>query len=177
MNITISHGILVNVGLHILVSSTGAFNASVIDSGRSIAERAFCEGYNLVAREQRGKRAVSDEKRRSIYRAVAFHIGQLKHDFGSRALEEGLVLNMDKTHSVVNVDDGVMLDVQGSCIVKYHDVFFGRRRHDASRCFARWKRAGLATPMIIFENQNCSYHVRGVQDNAPDATHQTEPKG
>jgi hypothetical protein len=65
------------------------------------------------------------EKQSSIYRAIAYHLGQVKHDFDNNLLHDDTTLNMDETHFIANMDDGKTLDFCGSSSVNHHDVVSG----------------------------------------------------
>ena len=68
---------------------------------------------------------VSAVKQDHIEKTIAYHMGELRRGFESGDLNEGLLCNMDKTHFVINCDNGRTLGFRGDTEVKYADVVSG----------------------------------------------------
>lgn len=138
---------------------------------------AFCKNHNVVSRHKTGKLAVDAKKQEEIERAVAVHLGQVKRDFDSGILDDDFVFNMDETHFLINMDDGKTLEYKGAGKVKYDDVVSGSEGMTLVVKLRGGIHAGIETPMMIFQNKNCSYPIRGLPDNIPGVTYRTGPRG
>ena len=68
---------------------------------------------------------VSAAKQDHIEKMVAYHMGELRRGFESVDLNMDLLCNMDKTHFVINCDNGHTLGFRGDTEVKYADVVSG----------------------------------------------------
>lgn len=184
VRIKVSRSILIDTERHIVRESTGSFGAATIEHDRPIVDRidlhwvqTFLERHDVVTRKRCGKLAVSDEKQRSIERAVAYHLGVVKRAFEAGKLNEDLVLNMDATHFVVNMDDHKTLEKRGASTVKYHNVVSGGECMTLAVLLRGGPNARVEVPMIVFQNDNRSYPIRGLADDVPSATYRTGPRG
>lgn len=101
----------------------------------------------------------------------------MQRAFASGELDDDLVLNMDETHFIVNMDDGKTLDVKGATSVKYHDVVNGGEGMTMVVTLRGGASARLEVPMLIFQNETRSYPMRGLADDVPGVTYRTGPRG
>ncbi|DBA02185.1 TPA: hypothetical protein N0F65_004820 [Lagenidium giganteum] len=111
------------------INSTEEWTQHSVDNGKKLIDsvnarwvRTFCERHDVIIRHARGKLAVSEEKKTSIERSIAFHLGELKRKFDSGELDDDTPLNMDETHFIINMDNKTTLDFRGRSRIKYHDV-------------------------------------------------------
>ena len=109
--------------------------------------------------------------------SVAYHMGELKRGFRSGDLDENLVENMDETHFIVNVDNGRTLGFRGDENVKYADVVCGGEGMTMMVRITGGVSSRICSPMMIFQNKNRSYPIRGVADDVVGACYRTGPKG
>ena len=139
--------------------------------------KTFMERFDTVSRKQTEKLMVSEEKQLSIEREVAYHLGCVKRDFDSGALNEDLVENMDETHFIVNMDDKRTLAFKGSDVIKYADVVSGGDGMTLVVRITGGSQAKIYSSMMIFQNKDRNYPIRGLQDNIPGICYRTGPKG
>lgn len=88
-----------------------------------------------------------------------------------------MVENVDETHSVINMDNGKTLGFQGDENVKYADVVSGGIGMTMVVCITGGPLARIEVPMIIFQNDNCSYPIRDLEDAIPGVAYRTARKG
>ncbi|ORY50527.1 hypothetical protein BCR33DRAFT_846982 [Rhizoclosmatium globosum] len=137
----------------------------------------FMERNNIVTRRQTGKLSVSPEKQEAIERSVAYHMGQLKRDFENGTLDEDLVRNADEAHFIVNMDNHKTLGFIGDEEVKYSDVTSGGEGMTMVVWMGGGKEALLGDPMMIFQNAQSSFPIRGVPNDVEGVSYRTGPKG
>ena len=135
------------------------------------------EVHNIVLLSQRGRLSCSLEKEQEIEMHTAHHLDVLQRGFQSGEFYEDLMDNLDKTHFLINVDNGRTLDFRGDSSVRYAEVVFGGDSMTmVVRIFGRrW--AMIEAPMLIFTNTNGNYPIRGLEDNVPGVCYRTGPKG
>lgn len=120
---------------------------------------------------------VSEVKQASIERAVAFHLGQIKRALDRGELTDRLMLNMDETHFVINMNDSTTLEKKVSTTVKYHDVVSGSEGMTVVAMLRGGVNARLEVPMLIFQNDKRGYPIRGLIGNVPGVTYPSGPRG
>lgn len=139
--------------------------------------QTFMERHNIVVRRQSGKLSVSPEKTEMIERSVAYHLGKLKKDFESGVLQEGCVFNADETHFRIDLQDGRTLAMRGDSEVKYCDVVSGNAGMTMMVMLGGCPDSQLCPPMIVFQNQDGNYPIRGVPDDVPSVCYRTQRSG
>ena len=85
--------------------------------------------------------------------------------------------NFDETHLVVDMDNGRVLDFQGSNRVTYLDVASGRDCFTVCMRISGGQNARIEKPLVIFQNPNDNYPISGVPDNVDGITYRSSPKG
>ena len=98
-------------------------------------------------------------------------------EFQSGALNENFVENVDETHFVVNMDNGKTLGFRGDNDVKYSDVVSGGVGMPMIVRLTGGPGATICQPFMIFQNESCSYPIRGTPDNVPGVSYRTAKKG
>ncbi|KAL3681117.1 hypothetical protein R1sor_024073 [Riccia sorocarpa] len=129
----------------------------------------------LVA-QNTGKLSCSPAKQEFIERYTAYHLGVLSRGFQSGELDENLQENIDKTHFVVNMDNGRTLGFRGDDHIKYADVVSGGVSMTMVVKVTRGRAGKICSPFMIFQNDNCSYPIRRVPDNIPGVSYRTTSK-
>lgn len=165
-------------------SQHSEFCATFSPSGVAISQkindrwiRRFMDNRNIVGRAQKGKLMVSAERQQHIDKEIAFHLGVVLRDFKSGVLDEDVVENVDETHFVINMDNGKTLGFRGDENVKYADVVSGGIGMTMVVRITGGPLARIEVPMIIFQNDNCSYPIRGLEDAVPGVAYRTARKG
>jgi len=132
---------------------------------------------NIVGRRQTGKLMVSPEKTLPIEKQIAYHLGTPSREFQSGILDENTVENVDETHFVINMDNGKTLGFRGDDNVKYADVVSAGVGMTMVVRLTGGPHATICPPFMIFQNDNCSYPIRGVPDDVPGVSYRTAKKG
>ncbi|KAL3686242.1 hypothetical protein R1sor_004264 [Riccia sorocarpa] len=132
--------------------------------------------YNIVHRLQTGKLSCSPAKQEQIDRSIAYHLGKVHRAFESGILDENLQENVDETHFVINMDNGRTLGFRGDRDIKYADVVSGGVSMTMVVKVTGGRSAKISSPFMIFQNDNCSYPIRGVPDNIPGVSYRTTRK-
>ena len=105
-----------------------------------------------------------------------YHLGVLQRGFGSGIFDENLIENIDKTHFVVNLDNGRILGFRGDTTLKYAEVVSGGESMTMVIRISRGHRSMIEAPMLIFTNSSSNYPIRGLEDNVPRVCYRTGPK-
>lgn len=135
------------------------------------------QNNNIVMRAQSGKLMMSPEKTTLMEREVSSFLGCISKQFQSGVLTEDHVFNMDETHFCVNMDNGKTLTVRGHQEVKYADVSSGGVGMTMVVLISGGPASSIRPPMMIFQNENRSYPIRGLPDDVPGVSYRTGPKG
>ncbi|KAL3691653.1 hypothetical protein R1sor_005304 [Riccia sorocarpa] len=138
--------------------------------------QSFQDHYSIVLRQQTGKLSCSPAKQEFIDRSIAYHLGRLCKGFQSGELDENLQENADETHFVINMDNSHTLGFRGDENVKYADVVSGRVSMTMVVKVTGGRSARISSPFMIFQNDQCSYPIRGVPDNVPDVSYSSTKK-
>lgn len=154
------------------MASDGEFNREYHDVDNQLIVKKintwwiqrFCEAFDIVYRKKNGKLRVSDEKQASIEKGVAAHLENLKREFEAGNLDENSVYNMDETHLVFDMDNGYCLGTIGTTAVTYQDVVGGGEGMTLVIKIRGGVNACLEPLMVVFQNPNSSYPIRGVPD-------------
>ncbi|KAL3687832.1 hypothetical protein R1sor_014141 [Riccia sorocarpa] len=85
--------------------------------------------------------------------------------------------NVDETHFINIMDNGDTLGFQGDQEVKYEDVVSGGQGMMMIVRLTGGRDPRIETPMIIFQNKDRRYPMRGVPDYIPGVCYRTRPKG
>lgn len=190
LHIKMSRSLLTEAAVLLLENTPEEFlddaknDGSVVD-GKAFKNRiteswmtSFCQHNNIVVRMATGKLSVDVAKQEMIDRSVAAHLGRVKRAFDRGDLEDDLVLNMDETHFLINMHNGKTMDFKGAKKVKYDDVVSGGEGMTLVVTLRGGRHACIETPMVIFQNQNCSYPIHGLPSNAvPGAAYRSGPRG
>lgn len=137
----------------------------------------FMSANNIVIRAQSGKLSVSPARQLQIDRSIAYHLGVLKRGFDSGEFNEDTIENADETHFVFNLDNGKTLAFIGDREVRYADVVSGGQPITMMVRLTGGKNATICPPMLVFQNVNRSYPIRGLDDNIPGVCYRSSPKG
>jgi hypothetical protein len=99
-------------------------------------------------------------------------------DFCQEFFNNTFMEYLDKTHFVVNLDNGKTLGFRGDTTVKYAaDVVLGGESMTLVVRILGGRRSSIEAPMIIFTNENRSYPIRGLIDNVHGVSYRSSPKG
>ena len=120
---------------------------------------------NIVLLSQHGRLTCSPDKELQIEMQTAYHLGVLYRGFSSGEFDENLIENLDKTHFVVNLDNGRTLGFQGDTTAKYAEVESGGESMTMVVRISGGRRATIKAPMLIFSNENRSYPIWSLVDN------------
>ena len=137
----------------------------------------FMHIQNIVFLSQTSRLTCSPEKKQEIEMQVAYHLGVLNRGFQDGTFDENLMENIDKTHFVVNMDNGRTLGFCGDTTVKYAEVVSGGDSMTMVIRILGGRRSMIKAPMLIFTNPNSNYPIRGLNDNIPGVCYCTGPKG
>ena len=137
----------------------------------------FMDSQNIVLLSQRGRLTCSSNKEFQIEMQTTYHLGVLHRGFSSREFDENLIENLDKTHFIVNLDNGQTLGFRGDTTIKYAEVVSGGESMTMVVRISGGRRATIEAPMLIFSNENRSYPIRGLLDNIHWVSYRTCPKG
>ena len=137
----------------------------------------FMHVHSIVLLSQRGRLICSPEKELQIQRATVYHLGLLQRGFGTRIFDENLMENVDKTHFVINLDNGHTLGFRGDTTVKYAEVVSGGESMTMVIRISGGRRSMIEAPMLIFTNSNSNYPIWDLEDNILGVCYWTGPKG
>lgn len=181
-----SNQVLVALAKDIINKSESLFNKDYIDStdNKKIVDKVdfrwvqiFMERHNIVIRKGCGKRLPSPAKIEYIERTVAFHLGELQRGFQSGELDEDSMENVDETHFIIDMNNGMSLGFSGDECVKFADVVSGGEGMTMIVRITGGKHAEIAAPFMIFQNKDRNYPIRGCADDVPGVSYRTQPKG
>ena len=139
--------------------------------------QTFMDVQGLLIRLQAVSIAFSPEKQLFIEKTVAFHLGKLKRGFESSDLNEGLVENADETYFIFNMDNGRTVGFRVHEKVKYSDVLSGDEGITMMVRISGGVQARIQPPMLVFQNTDASYPIRGVEENVPGVCYRSGTKG
>ena len=106
-----------------------------------------------------------------------YHLGVLQRGFRSGIFDENLMENVDKTHFVVNLDNGRTLGFRGNTTVKYAKVVYGGESMRMVIRISGGRRSMIEAPILIFTNLGSNYPIRGLEDIILVVCYRTGPKG
>ena len=115
--------------------------------------------YNIVLLLQTSRLTCSLDKEIQIERNIVYHLGVLKRRFDNGLFDENLMVNIDETHFVVNMDNGRTLGIWGDTSTKYVEVIFGVDSMIMIVQISKGCRSMIKAPMLIFTNLNNSYPI------------------
>ena len=133
--------------------------------------------HNIVLLFQHGKLNCSLGKEIQIEMQAVHHLGVLQRGFQIGIFDENLIENIDKTHVVINMDNGRTLGFRGDTTMKYVDVVSS---DDSMTMVVRifgGCQSLIEASMLIFTNGNSRYPIRGFNDNIPGISYRIGPKG
>ena len=133
------------------------------------------EEYNIVAKRHCGSLLINPAKELQIEGKVACHLWKPSRGFGDRLLKEDMVENMDETHSVFNMDDGIALSVIGSGDVKYAYMSCGHVGMTIVVLNTGGRDAAIKPPFMVFQNKSRIYPIGSVPDDVPGGSYGNEP--
>ena len=108
---------------------------------------------------------------------IAFHMDELQRGFIQGDLHDNLVENVDETHFIVHMDNGRTLGFRGDDVVKYVDVVSGGLGMTMVVRVSSGSNGIIHSPFMIFQNDKCSYPIRGCPDNVLGVSYRTAKKG
>ena len=108
---------------------------------------------------------------------TVYHLGVLLKGFSSGEFDENLIENLDKTHFVVNLDNGQTLGFWGDTIVKYIEVVPNDESMTTVLYISRGRSITIEVPMLIFSNENRIYPIRGLVNDILGVSYRIGPKG
>lgn len=79
----------------------------------------------IVVNSKTGKLSLWPMKQKMVEREVEFHLGKLSQEFEDGNLSEKCVFNVDKTHFMIDTNDGRTLTMKSYKSVIYADVVSG----------------------------------------------------
>ena len=85
----------------------------------------FCHRYNITTRLRTGNKSLSPEQVERKNKYLTYLLGILNLSY-ENVLDESTIENFDEAHVAVDMDNGRVLDFQGSKRVTYLDVASGR---------------------------------------------------
>ncbi len=169
-----------NLAIKLLEDSDSVYNAKTLEDGELIKNKIndswvarFLAKKNIISRSEKGKKLVSEEKRKEIDSSVAFHLGRLKYEFENNLLDENAVENMDETHFVVDTNNMKTLEYSGATAVKTLDVVSGGQGMTMVVRITGGESSRVASPMLILENPSSSYPIHGLPDDIPGVCYRT----
>ncbi|DAZ96857.1 TPA: hypothetical protein N0F65_008288 [Lagenidium giganteum] len=109
-----------------------------------------------------GKKQVSGEKMRQIKEEVAIHLGVLQRGFDNGELNEDTIENINETHFMIDFHTRKALGFVGETFIKYANVVFGCEGMAMVVQITGGSHTRVMPPMMIFQNANESYPIRGV---------------
>ena len=83
---------------------------------------------------------------------------------------------MDKTRLIVNMDNGKTLVFRSDDDVKYMDVVSGVMPMTMVVSITGGSREKIEVPLIIFQNADCYFPIRGLPDNLTGVCYLTSKK-
>ena len=107
---------------------------------------------------------------------LSYHLGALKRS-NDNGLDESTIENFDETHVVVDMDNGRVLEFQGSNRVAYLDVASGRDCFTVCMRISGSQSARIEDPLVIFQNPNGNCPISGIPDNVDGITYRSSLKG
>ena len=133
--------------------------------------------HNIVLLSQSGCLTCSPQKECKIEMHTAFHLGVLHRDFSKGTFDENLMENIDKTHFVVNMNNGRTLGFRGDITVSYTEMVSGGDSMIMVIRISGGRRSIFEVSMLIFTNSNGNYLIHGLDDNILGVYYRTGPKG
>lgn len=131
---------------------------------------------NIVFRSQTGKLIVSEARRKHTNMQVAYHLGIVSREL-SYEVSEVIYENVDEIHFVHNMDNGRTLGFRGDEKIKYSYVVSGGQGMIIIVRLNGGPDARIEVPFMIFQKENCSDCIRGVQVNVPGVCYRLSKKG
>ena len=92
-------------------------------------------------------------------------------------MDEAFVEGLDKTHFIINVDNGKTLGFRGDKNVKYADVTLGSVGMNMVIRIRGGKFARLVPAFMIFQKESRNYPICAILEDVPGVTYRTGPKG
>ncbi|POM60020.1 hypothetical protein PHPALM_31168 [Phytophthora palmivora] len=140
----------------------------------------FTDRFNIVYRRLKGKKQISNEKKREIHSSVGTHLGELKRLFDDNLIDPSRLCNMEESHFVIDLDDGRTLDFRGVKHVKCCSIVSGTDVFNLPWGQEFTKNLGGANsriicPMLIFRNKNSNYPIQGLPDNINGVAYRSSP--
>ncbi|KAL3682857.1 hypothetical protein R1sor_000879 [Riccia sorocarpa] len=138
----------------------------------------FMERFNIGCRVRTRKLMTSPlitERQLHMEMSVAYHLGTVYREFQNGELDEHMIENVDETHFVINMDNGYTLGFQGD--EERSDVVSGGQGMTMIVRLIGRRDSRIETPMIIFQNKDRRYPIRGIPDDIPGVCYRTGPKG
>jgi hypothetical protein len=139
--------------------------------------QSFMKKQNIVGRAQTGKLMLSSERQTHLEMEIDHHLGMVGREFQSGLIDEEMVENWDETHFVTNMVNGKSLRFRGENDVKYADFMSGRMGMRMVVRLTGGPYAEICTPLMLFQNQQCSYPINGVPDNVLGVCYRNSKKG
>jgi len=153
------------------------------DTGKPISEvislnwiQNFKSRFNIVSRARTANTSLSAAKVQYYKKCMAHMLGNIKRDYDN-GLQEKNVENLDETHLVVDMDNGRVLDFQGSKRVTYAEVSSACQGFTAVIRISGDNGGKIETPMVIFQNADSSYPISTTPDNLDRVCYRSSPKG
>ena len=181
-----SSQLLRELAISILVAHDSIFIANAINPKDNVLlinkityswMNQFMDSHNIVLLFQRGCLTCSLDKELQIEMQTTYHLEVLCRGFLSRQFNENLMENLDKTHFVVNLNNGRTLGFQGNTTVKYAEVVSEGESMTMVLRISGGRHATIEAPMLIFSNENRSYSIHGLTDDIPVVSCKMGPKG
>ena len=127
-------------------------------------------------RVRTGKKELSQEKIMQSHSEMAFHLRKMKREY-ENGLQQCDVENFDEYNFEFDLTNDRVLDFKGKKRVSYAEVCSGREKLTVCMRIAGGPECRLENPMIISQNSQRNYPIRGLQDNIEGVCYRTQPRG
>lgn len=136
----------------------------------------FCALHNIVFKVPGRTHSKSPEWSAYYDRLIANHLGKLKSRFAYGIYEQDLIFNLDETHFIIDFNNLKALGFSGECVVSYNELASVTEGFTLALLLRGGSEARIESGIAIFKNTNCSYPIRGVQDNVQNVCYRSGPK-
>ena len=133
--------------------------------------------HNIILLSQSKRLTCSPQKKREIEIHTTFHLGVLHRGFSNGTFNGNLMENIDRTHFVVNMNDGRTLGFRGDITVSYAEVVSGRYSMTMVIRISGRQRSMIKVSILIFTNSTGNYPIRGLDNNILGVCYRTGPNG
>lgn len=130
----------------------------------------------MVSRSHTGKRILTDGQMKFIEHEVVLHRGKLIWGFENRTCTEEHVVNAEKTHFCVDLNDGRTLAMEADQNVNLADAVRGSLGMSMMLMLGEGANARMEILVMTFESDRCSYPIQGIPGTVLVVYYITDPK-